>query len=88
LKNVSLKKRILLPLTLALCVLFGAFIVNVYYTQNKAISQSVQKHLESTQMLFEKKLRSDTELMNAVIEMAIFKNPQIRAAFLAKDRTR
>jgi len=88
LKSISLKKRILLPLTLALCVLFVAFIVNVYYSQNRAISQGVQKHLEATQMLFNKKLHSDTELMNAIIEMAIFKNPQIQAAFLAKDRTR
>ncbi len=84
-KKTHLKKTILIPLTIAFSVLLVAFIYNIYQDRYRDISSGLSKRLESVAALFEKQLISDSHLMEATIEMLSI-NPQIQAAWLAKDR--
>jgi len=69
LKPVSLKKLILIPLTLALGVLLGVSLFNVYWTYQSKIADDVQRHLRSVEELFKKRLASETKLMDTAINM-------------------
>jgi PAS domain S-box-containing protein len=82
----TLKARVLTPLTVALCILLGAFIYNVYQTQQQQISEDVAQRLDSVLKLFEKRLSSETEKLSAIIDL-LSGNEQIKSAWLARDRT-
>ncbi|UCE78450.1 MAG: PAS domain-containing protein [Nitrospiraceae bacterium] len=82
----TLKARVLTPLTVALCILLGAFIYNVYQTQQQYILDDVLQRLESVQKLFEKQLTSETEKLSAIIDL-LSGNEHIQSAWLARDRT-
>lgn len=84
-KNTNLKTRILIPLTLVLCVLLSVFIFNVYQTYYNEIKSDIEKQLGSVSELYEKQLTSDEEVMNMAIAL-LSQNHHIQAAWLAKDR--
>jgi PAS domain S-box-containing protein len=85
-KMGTLKARVLTPLTVALFILFGAFIYNVFQTQQRQISDDVEQHTGSVLKLFQKRLDSETEKLSAVIDL-LSRNEQIKSAWLARDRT-
>lgn len=87
-KTDSLKKSVLIPVSFALVVLFGVFIFNVRQTHHREIADAVQTKLEFLAKLLEKQLRSDTELLTTTIELAIAGNPEIQAAWMARDQAR
>ena len=84
-KTTSLKRRILIPLTLALVFLLSVFVYRVYLISQEKISEDALKKFESVNKLFEKKLESDAELISAVIE-TLAGNKEIQAAWSARDR--
>ena len=85
-KNISLKKRILIPLGLALVVLSGAFSYNTYQDEYKHISQEIKEKHNSVKELLYRNIKSDVLLLSSTIDMLSI-NPQIQAAWLARDRT-
>jgi signal transduction histidine kinase len=85
LETVSLKKRILLPLTLALCVLVGVFIFNVYWTYQSKIADDVHRHLISVNELFKKRLNSEIKLMDAAINM-LSRSQEMQYAWMTGNR--
>ncbi len=86
LKKIGFKKGIFIFVAVALAVLLGAFIFNVYQAYIRVISDDMNKQLKAVQGLFEKQLSSDIKTISMVIEM-LSQNPDIRAAWLARDRT-
>ncbi len=84
-KTTSLKRHILIPLTLALVFLLSVFVYRVYLISQEKISEDALEKFESVNKLFEKKLESDAELISAVIETLVG-NTEIQAAWLARDR--
>jgi len=61
------------------------FSYSVIRTQYEGLCNYVATHIDAVEELFDRKLNSDVELMSATIEM-IFSNPEIRAAWLARDK--
>ncbi len=84
-KTTSLKRHILIPLTLALVFLLSVFVYRDYQISQEKISEDALKKFESVNKLFEKKLESDAELISAVMETLVG-NTEIQAAWLARDR--
>jgi PAS domain S-box-containing protein len=84
-KQVSLTKRILVPVTLTFGVLLGAFIYNVYQAQTNDIRVEIERDLLSTEKLYEKQLDAETELLSAIAEI-LSGDPLLQEAWLAKDR--
>ncbi len=84
-QRICIRNCILVPLTLAIILLLGAFIYNVYRVQYKEISFNVEKHLEAVQELFDKEIGADTQFLSATIEM-LSRNENIKTAWLKKDR--
>ncbi len=84
-KTTSLKRRILIPLTLALVFLLSVFVYRFYLISQEKISEDALKKFDSVSKLFEKKMESDAELISAVIETLVG-NTEIQAAWLARDR--
>jgi hypothetical protein len=82
----TLKARVLTPLTVALFILLGAFIYNVYQTQQQQISDDVERRTSSVLKLFQKRLESETEKLSAIIDL-LSRNEQIKSAWLARDRS-
>jgi signal transduction histidine kinase len=67
--TVSLKRKIMIPLTLALGALMCAFVFDVHRIQYKNITNDVERHLKSTRERFEERLDSDAKLISEVINM-------------------
>lgn len=83
-KNVQQKTRILIPVVLALAMLF-AFIFIIHLGMEKETHDDVATHLKSVNKLFERQIKTETELMSAEIQI-IAGNKLIQDAWLAKDR--
>ena len=64
-KAHRLRNRVLLPLTLAIAVLFGVFIFSFYRFQQKHMIDDVMSKLESLEDLFAAQLDSDAGMMGA-----------------------
>lgn len=86
-KEISLKKRILAPLTLAIAVLLGGFIYNVYRSSFNEVTYDVERELESVDKLFAKQVEAESELISSIIEL-IKQDHHIRDAWLERDRAR
>ncbi|MFQ5646119.1 MAG: response regulator [bacterium] len=84
-KKNSLKIRILIPLIMALGVLLGTFVFNIYRTHNKEISVKVKKRLISVRELWERQLKSDIKLMSEEVN-TLSLNRKIQEAWLAGNR--
>lgn len=84
-KTSSLKKSILIPLTLGLIFLLSAFIINTYRTEYKGFADEVGRKLGSAEEFFEKQLSSDTETISLATEL-LSTNQQIQNVWLTKNR--
>lgn len=84
-KHITLKRKILAPLTLTLGVLLCALMFNDYHNHQKEFSRDIERRLRGVQELFDKQLNSEIELLNAIIEM-VSVNHDLQKAWLAGDR--
>ena len=84
-EQISLTKRILVPVTITFGLLLGAFIYNVYQTQTDEISFDVERHLLSTEKLYDKQLETEVKLLSSIAEI-VSGNHLLQNAWLAKDR--
>jgi hypothetical protein len=83
-KNIQQKTRVLIPIVLALAMLC-AFIFIIQLGMEKEIHDDVATHLVSVSNLFEKQIKTETELMSAEVQV-IAEKKIIQDAWLAKDR--
>ena len=86
-KNISLKKRILAPLTLALGILLVVFTYNVYRSSLSEVTVAVERELDSVDKFYNKQIETEAELVSSVIEL-IKRDYQIQEAWTAHDRSR
>ena len=81
----KVKFRILFPMVLAMILLLIAFVFTVYNIQNKNASSIITKELDSTHQLYDTQLKSDTNMLTAILEV-ISLNENVMSALAAKDR--
>lgn len=84
-KAVNIRKPILISLTVAFFIAFGAFLFSVYWTKNKELANYVEKELESVQELFKQELNSDAKLMDAIFDL-LSRDRQLQDAWMTRDR--
>ncbi len=79
-----IKVRILLPLTLVLAALFGAFVAGAYQHGQRKIDDAVERDLTAVQDLLNTELEEETGLMSAVLDVLArdgeFRGPRRMAA--------
>lgn len=81
----SLKKPILVPLTLALVLLLFVCGASLYWFQEEHLEDKVKGKLESVQALFAAKLETDASMMAASLDTMLL-NKEVKVALKAKDR--
>jgi diguanylate cyclase (GGDEF) domain len=84
-KSLSLKIRILIPLTLAITILLGMFAVIFYRYQQEHIIDDVNSKLKSLQELYIVQLDSEAAMMAAALELML-RDEKLKIALKAKDR--
>src|SRR4030042_4456229 len=84
-KSLSLKIRILIPLTLAIAILLGTFAVIFYRYQQEHIIDDVNSKLKSLQELYIVQLDSEAAMMAAALELML-RDEKLKIALRAKDR--
>lgn len=85
LKTFSLKRRILLPLALALVLLLIVFVVSVYHPLHRQVHDAFINRLTTINQLFYRALISDGELLSAIADK-LLEDQQMQAAWQANDR--
>jgi PAS domain S-box-containing protein len=68
-KSYSLRKRILIPMSVGIVVLLGVFLFGIYWFQQKHLSSEVDSKLKSVEKLFRGQLESDAGMMAAALHM-------------------
>ena len=86
-KIISLKKRILTPLSVALGILLAVFIYNLYRSSLNELAVDVERELDSVDKFYNKQIATEAELISSVIE-PLKENYQIQEAWMARDRSR
>ncbi|NQT68582.1 MAG: response regulator [Desulfobacteraceae bacterium] len=81
----NFRTRILIPLTLALALLLGGFVISFYQNQKEHLHADVINKLESVNKLFTAQLDNDAQMMGAGLE-AVLRDKQLMTAFRNKDR--
>ena len=81
----KIKRRILIPLTLAILLLLMASIVSINWFQEDYLHSSVLHRLGEVKNSFEDELRENAELLSALINF-IEKDTNLQNAWLEKDR--
>jgi two-component system cell cycle sensor histidine kinase/response regulator CckA len=84
-KTFSLKKRTLIPLSLGMAVLLGAFVVSIYNCRQKHMTTQVESKLHAVQELFTGQLDSDAGMMAAALHM-LRRDQGVKTALKAQDR--
>ncbi|MCK4752517.1 MAG: PAS domain-containing protein [Planctomycetes bacterium] len=81
----KIKRRILIPYSLAILLLLAAFVLGIHWLQDNHIHREVQSSLDEVENLFRDELQENAELLSALINF-IEKDENLRHAWLAKDR--
>jgi diguanylate cyclase (GGDEF)-like protein len=84
-KSLSLKIRILIPLTLAITLLLGTFAVIFYRYQQEHTIGDVNSKIKSLQELYIVQLDSEAAMMAAALELML-RDEKLKIALKAKDR--
>jgi len=79
------RPRILIPLTLALALLLGGFVVSFYQNQKEHLHADTIKKLESVNKLFITQLDNDAQMMGAGLKV-VLRDKQLMAALRNKGR--
>lgn len=81
----GIRKRILPPLILAICMLQGAFLITFTQQQKQQVEETQQVTAQHTQDLFREEIERDVLTMNAVLE-AVIRDQQLLTAFQNRQR--
>lgn len=81
----NLRKQVLPPLVIAICLLQGAFLGTFYQHQQQRIKETEQTTAQRVQGLFYEEITSSVLAMNAALE-ALIRNSQVMRAFQNRDR--
>ncbi len=84
-KTYSLKKRILIPMSLAIAILLGVSLVSIYWFQQKHISREVESNLQSVERLFRGQLDDDADMIASTLHM-LRRDQRVEIALKAQDR--
>jgi len=84
-RPAPLRTRVLLPLSLALITLLGAFAVNLHRSQQEKLGGEMRQHLEAVKGLFNKRLILKSGQLEAVAGI-IATDPAIQEAWIGRDR--
>jgi len=80
-----IRARILIPLVLVLGILLALFIAVVYWHQREMMSDNLTKAMQSLQRGFEVQLRSETERLDALLDVIVL-HQELKGTFRAGDR--
>ncbi|MBI4766189.1 MAG: PAS domain S-box protein [Deltaproteobacteria bacterium] len=83
--KVSLKDRILIPLTLGLFFLLVVFLASLFWIERNNIEQRVDRKFKSTEDFFDSQLKDDAHLFSGMLE-TIMNDQAIQTALKAGDR--
>ncbi len=81
----KIRRRILIPVILAVMVLPGATIVSVYQIQDEHINEEVRANVNNVQKLFQTVLSTDAGLMHGLIDF-LEEDKKLQSAWVARDR--
>jgi len=81
----NIKRRILLPLSIAIILLLLAFTVSFYRYQRTHVFDNAVSRLKSMEDLFSAQLENDASMMTAVLEVILTDN-QLKAALKSQNR--
>ncbi len=80
-----IKRRLLIPLAIALLVLLGTTIAGLYQHDQHFLDQEVRTQITRAKELFHSNLKKDAELMSGLITF-LKREPCLQPRFLAADR--
>ncbi len=83
--NERIKLRILIPLTIAIVCLLGAFISGAFRLLNNDLDEGINHYLTSVKRVIKNRHHSDVETMSTSLER-LAENQTLYKAFLQKDR--
>ncbi len=83
--NEKIRKRILLPLALALFIMLTVSVVSTLWLMRKHIGGEVHTGREGMRKLFDAALTLESESMNAMIDL-LSRDEKLQAAWLERDR--
>ena len=81
----KVKTRILLPFTVVILSVIGAFVLSTYMFQQNEHEKGLQEHVAAAERLFRYGVEKDTAMMQAAL-IAIGSNEKIKSAYLEGDR--
>ncbi len=84
-KDIGLKIRILLPLTLALAVLMLGFVMNSCHTERKLVTDDAKEQAKALKVLLSKHLDDDISALDSGIKL-ILANPSAQYAWKTADK--
>ena len=85
-KRPSLKKMVLIPLSVAFALLLTAFVASLWWIETRSIKHNCMEKLNSADILLSEKISSDTENMLTLIE-TLQNSSEIKKYWLTKDRS-
>ncbi len=84
-QSPNLRRRILSPLILAICLLQGSFLATFYHHQKQRIQESQQTTVQRVKDLFHEEIARDVLTMNAALDVLI-RDSQFLNLFKKRDR--
>ncbi len=84
-KTSKIKAPILIPLTIAIFLLVGAFAYSSFNAQYAEHEIGIAEQVQTAYAVLETQIRADAASMSAAIEV-LARNPELQSAWLARDR--
>ena len=85
--SLRLKRRILLPLLLAMGLLFAAFMGNTLWTEQQELQEKLAQDAHHVQAFLDSLLHQETEEMASAMQILVDRKP-LREALICKDRAK
>lgn len=79
------RARILLPFTLVLLFVIGAFVLTTYAVEERDQEKKLATRVSAVEKLFMRRIESDAAMMQAAL-IAISRNDKISEPYLRRDR--
>lgn len=83
--NSGIKTRILAPLAISLIGLLGIFLIHSFTHEQHELEEKSEELTEAAMEYFNDQLRSEADLMSAVIEFLV-KDPSLASTMIKRDR--
>ena len=85
LKKESIRAFLIIPLSLTILILLGAFVIALNRLHNHYVNEEIRKSVDEIGQLFQTELEEDAGLLEAIIGF-IQKDTNLQDAWLAEDR--